>query len=415
MSKLQPYEKYNPVQYDYVDELPDGWQLLPNIALFQERIEKKSVDLKPLSVSAKKGIIWASENENTKDRTSEDKSEYLIVYKDDIPYNTMLMWAGAVGYSAYNGIVSPAYTVLKSKNKININTRYFHYLLRTELYKNYSKRFSYGIVDSRLRLYYTHFKRMYSIVPPLATQNAIVNYLDKKTTQIQDFITKKERLIELLEEERREFIDQTIHRLSQYDTLNKPLKYLVNLVSEQTKTKNENEKYLALENIESWTGNINFSLNEIEFESSVKKFSNQDILFNKLRPYLAKVVIPNFNGVCVSELLVLKPNKEVLRKFLFYKLISNRLVDLVDSSTFGSKMPRANWEFIGKIELEIPESKEVQKQLIKTIEQKEKRLSILAEKYFDEIAKIKEYQESLITNVVLGKLRVPENYGGEKQ
>ena len=219
----------------------------------------------------------------------------------------------------------------------------------------------------------------------------------------------------MLEEERREFIDQTIHRLSQYDTLNKPLKYLVNLVSEQTKTKNENEKYLALENIESWTGNINFSLNEIEFESSVKKFSNQDILFNKLRPYLAKVVIPNFNGVCVSELLVLKPNKEVLRKFLFYKLISNRLVDLVDSSTFGSKMPRANWEFIGKIELEIPESKEVQKQLIKTIEQKEKRLSILAEKYFDEIAKIKEYQESLITNVVLGKLRVPENYGGEKQ
>ena len=413
MPRLQPYEKYNPVQYDYVDKLPNGWQLLPNIALFQERIERGFVDEELLSVTIGKGVIKQTEL-NKKDSSTLDKSKYLLIHPGDLVYS-MRFRQGASGYSNYKGIVSPACTVLKSLNSCELNKRFYFYLFRTSYYKNYIERYSYGIADGQIPLRYLDFKRMYSIVPPLATQNAIVNYLDKKTTQIQDFITKKERLIELLEEERREFIDQTIHRLSQYDTLNKPLKYLVNLVSEQTKTKNENEKYLALENIESWTGNINFSLNEIEFESSVKKFSNQDILFNKLRPYLAKVVIPNFNGVCVSELLVLKPNKEVLRKFLFYKLISNRLVDLVDSSTFGSKMPRANWEFIGKIELEIPESKEVQKQLIKTIEQKEKRLSILAEKYFDEIAKIKEYQESLITNVVLGKLRVPENYGGEKQ
>jgi len=413
MSRLQPYEKYNPVQYDYVDELPNGWQLLPNIALFQERIERGFVDEELLSVTIGKGVIKQTEL-NKKDSSTLDKSKYLLIHSGDLVYS-MRFRQGASGYSNYKGIVSPACTVLKSLNSGELNKRFYFYLFRTSYYKNYIERYSYGIADGQIPLRYLDFKRMYSIVPPLATQNAIVNYLDKKTTKIQDFITKKERLIELLEEERREFIDQTIHRLTRYDTLNKPLKYLVKLVSKQTKTKNENEKYLALENIESWTGNINLSLNEVEFESSVKKFSYQDILFNKLRPYLAKVVIPDFNGVCVSELLVLKPNKEVLRKFLFYKLISNRFIDLVDSSTFGSKMPRANWDFIGKIELEFPESNEVQKQLIKTIEQKEEQLSILTEKYLDEIAKIKEYQESLITNVVLGKLRVPEDYQQEKK
>jgi len=210
MSKLRPYSTYYPVQYDYVSQLPNGWKLLPNIAIFQERKEKRGEDLDSLSVSAIKGIIRASDYEDRKDRTSEDKSEYLVVHKGDIPYNTMLMWAGAIGRSEYKGIVSPAYTVLKPKSKVEINTKYFHYMFRLQFYKDYTKRFSYGIVDSRLRLYYTYFKRMYSIFPPIETQNAIVEYLDRKTAQIQEFIAKKERLVELLEDRKKSEIQKLI-------------------------------------------------------------------------------------------------------------------------------------------------------------------------------------------------------------
>lgn len=409
MSKLKPYPAYFPVKYDYVSQLPEGWKLLPNIAIFKERKEKGGLEMESLSVSAIKGIVKATDYEDRKDRTSDDKSEYLVVHQGDIPYNTMLMWAGAVGRSEYNGIVSPAYTVLQSKSRVKINTRFFHYMFRTQFYKDYSKRFSYGIVDSRLRLYYTYFKRMYSIVPPLETQNAIVHYLDRKTKQIQEFIAKKERLIELLEEERREYIDKVTHELGSFETHTKPLKYLVKFISEQANKKKDDEQYIALENIESWTGKLDLSIGDSVFESSVKRFTNGDILFNKLRPYLAKVVTPDFKGVCVGEILVLRPSKEILREYLFYVLISRRFIDLVDSSTFGSKMPRASWEFIGKVHITYPIKHSEQNDICEKIKNKELSISRLKSKYQFEIERIKEYQESLITQLVTGQLKVPEN------
>jgi type I restriction enzyme, S subunit len=195
MRTLNVYKKYNPVKHDYIKQLPQNWQLLPNVAIFQERKEKGTEGEEPLSISAIKGIIKSSDYEDRKDRTSEDKSEYLLVKEGDIAYNTMLMWAGAVGYSRYRGIVSPAYTVLKAKKGAEINPKFFHYQFRTEYYKNYSKRFSYGIIDSRLRLYYVNFKRMYSIVPPLEIQNRIVNFLDYKMSKINHFIKIGQLLI----------------------------------------------------------------------------------------------------------------------------------------------------------------------------------------------------------------------------
>jgi restriction endonuclease S subunit len=144
----------------------------------------------------------------------------------------------------------------------------------------------------------------------------------------------------------------------------------VKLVSELTTTLSQDETYLALENIESWTGKIDLSIGQGEFESTVKKFKNTDVLFSKLRPYLAKVVIPDFNGVCVSEILVFRPSKLIGKEFLFYKLISQRFIDYVDTSTYGSKMPRASYDFIGKIEIEYPTDIKDQKGIVKEIKQK---------------------------------------------
>ena len=126
----------------------------------------------------------------------------------DVAYNKMRMWQGALGSSKYRGIVSPAYIVLKTK--VNINSEYYHYLLRTNFYINYSKRFSYGIVDDQLSLRYKDFKRMYSIVPPLETQNQIADYLNRKNQQADTFIEKQTRLIELLKEQKKAIINQAV-------------------------------------------------------------------------------------------------------------------------------------------------------------------------------------------------------------
>ena len=108
----------------------------------------------------------------------------------------MRMWQGAVGISNYTGIASPAYVVIAPK--LEIDSKFFHYQLRCSYYVNYSKRFSYGLCDDQLSLRYTDFKRMYSILPPLKTQNKIAEiltiidtYLANKLLVIQRILGRK--------------------------------------------------------------------------------------------------------------------------------------------------------------------------------------------------------------------------------
>lgn len=90
---------------------------------FIERIER-SADGELLSVTINSGIVLASETGRT-DNSSNDKSNYKVVKKGDLAYNSMRMWQGACGHSEYDGIVSPAYTVVTPKDGCDVE--YFHY------------------------------------------------------------------------------------------------------------------------------------------------------------------------------------------------------------------------------------------------------------------------------------------------
>ncbi|MFI3250279.1 MAG: restriction endonuclease subunit S [Eubacteriales bacterium] len=113
-----------------------------------------------------------------------------------------------------------------------------------------------------------------------------------------------------------------------------------------------NLKYVGLENVEAQTGK-HIETAKVEIESVALSFQQGDVLFGKLRPYLAKCFIPTFNGICSSEFLVLRGEK-VLNLFLQYFLLSPESIDRINSSTYGAKMPRANWDFIGNMEITLP-------------------------------------------------------------
>ncbi len=77
---------------------------------------------------------------------------------------------------------------------------------------------------------------------------------------------------------------------------------IANVVS-QTNKRQQDKIYIALEHVESWTGSIRESGSDADFDSQVKRFRAGDVLFGKLRPYLAKVTRPDLNGVCVGDFL----------------------------------------------------------------------------------------------------------------
>ena len=129
---------------------------------------------------------------------------------------------------------------------------------------------------------------------------------------------------------------------------------IVNVV-DQTTSMEPNDVYVALENIESWTGRVRPQRGSNLFTGQVKRFRPNDVLFGKLRPYLAKVTRWETQGVCVGELFVLRPrNGSIIPEFLELLLRAKTTIDIINSSTFGAKMPRADWQFVGNLQINFP-------------------------------------------------------------
>lgn len=133
------------------------------------------------------------------------------------------------------------------------------------------------------------------------------------------------------------------------------LKYLVGLNTEHA---DANQGYIGLENVESWSGK-KLIIDSPSAEGVTLSYQKGDILFGKLRPYLAKCYKAEENGCCSTEFLVLRP-KRILPKYLQYRILSSDFIDKVNMSTYGAKMPRANWSFIGNMDIMVPPSYEQQ-------------------------------------------------------
>jgi len=133
------------------------------------------------------------------------------------------------------------------------------------------------------------------------------------------------------------------------------MKSAVANVIQQTFDMKTNDVYVALEHVESWTGRVRPHSDADLFTGQVKRFRQGDVLFGKLRPYLAKVTRINGDGVCAGEFFVLRPtDPELLSSYLEHQLRAKQTIDVINGSTFGAKMPRADWQFCGNLPIPLP-------------------------------------------------------------
>ena len=130
----------------------------------------------------------------------------------------------------------------------------------------------------------------------------------------------------------------------------KRLKNCLSLITNKNETSSGFQ--IALENIESWTGR--YINSDTQFEGEGVQFEAGDILFGKLRPYLAKVYLAEKKGESVGDIFVLRPKEGLMSEFVSKVLLSRKYIDIIDGSTYGSKMPRASWDFMGNLLLFVP-------------------------------------------------------------
>lgn len=156
-------------------------------------------------------------------------------------------------------------------------------------------------------------------------------------------------------------------------------------------------RYVGLENIESGTGKF-IESGQVESEGTSERFSTGDVLFGKLRPYLAKSWMASFSGVCSSEFIVLK-GKLVSPRFLKYYTLTEEFVRQVDASTYGSKMPRAGWEFISLMDVPCPSFSESD-QIADFLDHETAKIDHLIRKQEALIELLKEKKEAVISQAV---------------
>ena len=220
---LNPYPAYTPSSVPWLGDVPAHWEVLPNRAIFMEVNDQEHPEEQMLSVTIAEGVIRQQtllEGSSKKDASRLDRSAYKLVQPGDIAYNKMRAWQGAIGVSGYRGIVSPAYVVQRPRK--GMDSRYLHYLLRTPAFAEEAGRWSYGITSDMWSLRPEHFKMIYSCVPPLPEQTAIVRYLDHADRQMRRYIDGKETLIGLLEEQRQAVVQHAVTRGLDPDVRRKP-------------------------------------------------------------------------------------------------------------------------------------------------------------------------------------------------
>ena len=159
------------------------WQTGKLGGLFDERIEVNFDHLELLAITGAQGVI-PRKHLGLKDNSSEDKSNYLRICIGDIGYNTMRMWQGVSAYSYYEGIVSPAYTILRPSAAID--AKYFAYLFKLPEIIFLFYRFSQGLVDDTRSLKYDGFQRISVTYPnDIREQKAITEILSTADQEIE--------------------------------------------------------------------------------------------------------------------------------------------------------------------------------------------------------------------------------------
>ena len=426
---MKKYESYKDSGIEWIGEIPSHWEVRKLKFVVKYILGGGT----PNSLNSKywsdklneNSYLWVSIADITNSEYIQDTKKYIT--KEGLKNSSAkIVPPYSILYSIYASLGKVAY----SNKELTTNQAILSIILKSEYY--YKFIFYYLKTLTQIAIHLSNsttqdnisleiLKNLYILTPPLPEQKQIASFLDEKVDKIEKAISKKEKLIKLLKEQKQIIINEAVtkgidknveYKDSGVEWIGKipkhwevrKLKFLLRLCNDKVEIKNH--KVIALENLNSWNGK--FIETNSKYQGEGVLFKENDILFGKLRPYLAKVYHCEEKGVAFGDLLVYRPIKEIYSKYSFYYMISSDFIKIVDSSTYGTKMPRASVDFINNLEFVFPPLPEQQK-IVSYIEEKISKIDNLIQLQQKQIEKLKEYKTILIDEVVTGKIKVCNN------
>jgi len=194
---------------EWLGRVPAHWQLKATKRLFRLVVEPApdDNDYELLSIYTEIGVRPRKDLE-AKGNKATTTDGYWLVQKGDLIVNKLLAWMGAIGVSDYDGVTSPAYDILRQR--IPLEPRFYDYLFRCGICFTEFRRYSRGIMDMRLRLYFDEFGQFLMPYPPEEEQRQIVGFLQGELARFDELIAEATRAIDLLQDRRTALISAAV-------------------------------------------------------------------------------------------------------------------------------------------------------------------------------------------------------------
>lgn len=285
-------------------------------------------------------------------------------------------------------------------NKI-VLSKYLFYNLISENYKKYISKLTDGVNINNLK---SKDLKSFSIpVPPLSEQQQIVSILDKAFAAIDQVKANVEQNIE----NAKELFQSKLNEIFNQKGEGWEEKVLGEVVLyDKSKYIEEDRPYVGLENIESNSGKYLGNLEPKKVKSSTFQFDQRHVLYGRLRPYLNKVLVPNFKGHCSTEIFPILPTDNLERKFLFYWLMSPKTVAKINATWTGARMPRANMNEVIKFKFRMPAIK-IQIEIVNNLTLLNNKCKKLESKYKQKLENLEELKKSILQKAFAGELTSP--------
>jgi type I restriction enzyme S subunit len=421
--QYQKYDAYKDSGVLWLGDIPEHWELYANkylMDLSKTTVGKNAHQYKLLSLTLN-GII-ARDMENPKGKFPTEFDTYQEVKKDELVFCLFDIeeTPRTVGHSSMEGMITGAYTVFKCKPKLHSKYMYYYYLSLDE-----KKRLKPLYSGLRNVIQKDTFMSMKSPLPPFEEQQAIAEFIDKKTSEIDAHIDKQERLIALLKERRTAIINKAVTRGldenvklkdSGIDWLGeipehwemKKLRALLKPVSYKNRPELPllsvvREKGIIVRDIEDQDSNHNFIPDDL---SNYKVVSQGQFVMNKMKAWQGSYGASDFDGI-VSPAYFTFDLKGVQPKFFHEAIRSKMYVPFFTRASDGVRI--GQWDLSKSRMKEIPfwiPSELEQQQIVEHIAEQTKKTINAISIIEQEIQTLKEYRQSFISNAVTGKIRV---------
>ena len=422
--EFKQYPSYKNSGVEWLGDVPEHWKLKPIWSLFKRVKRVDFVNERLLSVYRDYGVIPKDSRDDNNNRASEDLTPYQLVCPNDLVINKMKAWQGSIAISQLKGIVSPAYYIYQPKAEYC--SKYIHFLIRSvyyiQSYKNYSK----GIRVNQWDLEHEAFTHIDLLIPSIDEQQKIVSFLDTETARIDKLISKQEKLIKLLEEQRKSIISYAVTKGL---NPNAPMKDsgvewlgevpehwdvypFWHLFKQKEITNKTKEKLLSVYLdrgviLHSEGGGMVHKPAE-----SLEKYQLvevNDFVMNNQQAWRGSVGVSPHQGIVSPAYLIFKPNKELNPQFSKYQLRDKYIIDqfMISSLSVGTIQRQIKNHLLRVIQVPTPPLNDQQK-IVSFLDTETTRIDKLISKQEKLIQKLKEYRSSIISHAVTGKIDVRE-------